>query len=84
MTREEKINTINNLNIEIQDILKILWIFDLYNPNNIYVGLRIPTSNFSYRLKIKDEILITVMEMLENKLDENIKKQDELLGVDND
>ena len=84
MTREEKIDTINELNRENQGILNLIRDFDKNNPNKIYIELRRPSFNLGYGLRIKDEILMTVVEMLENKIDENNKRIDELLGVDND
>ena len=82
MTREEKIDTINDLNRENKDILNVIRGFDKNNPDDIYMELRRPDFNFGYGVRIKDEILMTVVEMLENKIEKNNKKLDELLGVE--
>lgn len=84
MTREEKIYEINKLNSENKKILRVIKGFDKNNPDNMYIEVRKPDYKYnSYdSVRIKDEILITVVEMLKNKIDENNKRLDELLGVE--
>ena len=89
MTRDEKIREINKLDNENYKILKVIDGFDLDNPDNATYeftrdGFRRSYDGGGYSVEIKGEILIKVVEMLKNKVDENNKKLDELLGVDND
>lgn len=89
MTRDEKIREINKLDNENYKILKVIDGFDLDNPDNATYeltrdGFRRSYDGGGYSVEIKNEILIKVIEMLKNKVDENNKKLDELLGVDND
>lgn len=84
MTREEKISAIYELSSENKEILNVINGYDKNNPNEIHIELRRPFAHFSYTILIRDEILMTVVEMLENKIEENNKKIDELLGVDDD
>ncbi len=84
MTREEKIYKIKELDRENRDILSVIGDFNKNNPNKILFELSRPVGNFRKSILIRDEILMTVIEMLENKVEENNKRLDELLGVDND
>lgn len=84
MTRKEKIYKIKELDRENRDILSVIGDFNKNNPNKIHFELSRPVGNFRKSILIRDEILMTVIEMLENKVEENNKRLDELLGVDND
>lgn len=83
MTREEKIDMINDLNRENKDILSVIKGFDKNNPDNMHIEVRKPDYKYDFydSVRITGEILIAVVEMLENKIEENNKKLDELLGV---
>ncbi len=80
MTREEKIDAINELNRENKEILNVISAFDLNKPDNATYELTRYCFGSGYSVVIKDEILIKVIEMLKSKVDENNKKLDELLG----
>lgn len=80
MTKEEKRIEINKLNSENQKILNLIDGYDKNNPNDTYIEIGRPIGVFRKSMRIKDEILMTVVEMLENKIDENNKKLYELLG----
>lgn len=87
MTKEEKRIEINKLNGEIIDIFDVIRDFDKNNPNDVYsISLRKIESNSVsyYSVRIEDEILVRVIEMLEKKLSENNKRRNELLGEEND
>ncbi len=84
MTREEKIYKIKELDRESRDILRVIGDFDKNNPNKINFELSRRVGSFRTSILIRDEILMTVVEMLENKIEENNKRLDELLGVDDD
>lgn len=81
MTNKEKLLEINNLNRENQIILNLIDGYDKNNPNDTYIEIGRPIVFFgNSSIRIKDEILMTVVEMLESKIDENNKKLYELLG----
>lgn len=84
MTREEKISAIYELSSENKEILNLIDGYDKNNPNNTYIQIGRPIDFLSNSILIRDEILMTVVEMLENKIEENNKRIDELLGVDDD
>lgn len=82
MTREEKIYKIKELDSENRDILRVINGFNKNNPNKINFELSRPVGSFRTSILIRDEILMTVVEMLENKIEKNNKRIDELLGVE--